>query len=61
MAPNCTDPPGEGLTRLWLVPVCPRRAVAQMHRGLEFMVKHSKRLASRLAALSSCLYSYANE
>ena len=43
---------GEDLTVLWLLPVCPRKAVTQLHRGLEFMMKCSKELAYRLAALS---------
>lgn len=43
---------GEGLTVLWLVLVCLRRAIAGTCRGMEFMEKHSKRAASRLAALS---------
>lgn len=44
---------GEGLTELWLVLVCPRKAVVQQCRGLEFMVKCSRKPTSRLAAFSS--------
>lgn len=41
-----TDPLWEALAVLWLVPVYPRRVVAQTHRGLEFRVKLSKKLGS---------------
>lgn len=51
---------GEGLTVLWLVLVCPRRAIEGTCRGMEFMEKHSEREASRLAALSKYFCSYAN-
>ena len=33
MERTCTDILGEGLTALWLVLVCPRKAVAWLHRG----------------------------
>lgn len=56
-----SDPLGEGLAILWLVPVCLSKAVAGMHRDLVFTVKHSKKQVSRFTALSRCLYSYANE
>ena len=46
------DPLGVGVTVLWLMPVCPRRAVAPMRTGLEFMAKSRKKLMSPLAALS---------
>ena len=35
-------PPGEDVTTMWLLPVCPIKEVAQLHRCLDFMVKHSK-------------------
>lgn len=55
------DPLEGGLGALGLVGVCPRRAVAGMYRCLGFRIKHSKELASRLAAISRCLCPYANE
>lgn len=44
-----------------LVPVCPRRAGAQTHRGMVFVGKCSEKLGSRLAVLSRFHYSYDNE
>lgn len=61
MAQTPFDPLGVGLAALWLVLVCPRREVARTYKGLQFIVKYSKKLASRFAALSSCLCFYANE
>ena len=46
---------------LRLVLVCPRGAVARMHRGLEIMVKCNKMPVPRFAALSWCLCSSARE
>lgn len=46
---------------LWRGAVCPTRAVAGTYRDLEFMVKHTEKLASRLAVLSRYLCSQANE
>lgn len=37
------DPLGEGLAMLWPVPVCPSKAVPQLHSGSELMVKCSKK------------------
>lgn len=58
MARTHADPLGENLTVLGLMPVCHRRTVERTHRGLEFIVNHSKILASRLSVLSSCLCSF---
>lgn len=49
-----------GLTMLGVLQICPRRTVAPQHRGMEFGVKCSKKLVSRLAALSRCLCAYAD-
>lgn len=57
---TCCDPLGKGLTTLGLVPICPRRAVAQIHWGFQFM-KYSRKPPTRLADLHSCLWSCANE
>ena len=40
----------EGLTKLWLVLVCSRKAVSQLFRGSKFMIKCSLKVTSRLAA-----------
>lgn len=48
------DPLQEGVAMLWLVQICPRRGVTPLCRNLEFEVKLSKKLMSRLAALSKC-------
>lgn len=61
MAPMGTDPPGEGLAILQLVPVCHSRVVTRTRRGLEFTVKHSKKSAAVLVARSRCLCSCADE
>ena len=61
MVHTSTDPLGKGLAMLRLVLVCLRKVVAGMHRGLEFMVKCSKKQVPRFTALSRCLYSYTNE
>lgn len=59
---NHTDPLGECLAVLWLVLVCSRKPVTQLHRGFFFFFsKCNKKLSSRLAALSNCLCSNANE
>lgn len=50
---------GEGLIVLELVQVFPRRAVAPMHRSLQFGIKHSKKPVTRLATLSRYLSAYA--
>lgn len=42
------------------VAVCPRRVTTGPSRGLKFMAKHNKKLTCMLAALSSCLCSYAD-
>ena len=38
--------------------ICPIKAVTSMCRSLDFRVKCSKKLVSRLAALSRCLCFY---
>ena len=55
------DSLGEGLAMLQLVSISPRKAVTWLHSCLEFMVKCSKRLAPRFAALSRCLCFDASE
>ena len=44
-----TDPLGQGLTVLWPVAVCPRKAVTQSCNILVFMLKSIKKLAPRFA------------
>lgn len=54
VCPPLTGPLGKGLAVLGLIQVCPRRAVAQKCRGVEFGIKHNKEPVSKLATL--CTY-----
>ena len=51
----------EVVIMLWLVLVYPRKAITYSNSGLEFIVKCSKKPASRYTALSQCLCSYIGE
>lgn len=66
---NFGDPPNvdlcwsswEGLAVLLLLSGWSQKLITQPCSDLEFMVKHSKKLTSRFAALCYCLSSYARE